>query len=81
MPNKVPGCAFLSGGQSNNHATEHLNTMNIKYKDLLPWNLTFSFGRALQSNALKVWSGNDENIRSAQQTFPRNGIKKYNNKK
>ena len=69
VPNKVPGCAFLSGGQSNHHATEHLNRMNVKYKDLLPWNLTFSYGRALQSNALKVWSGSDENIRYAQQSF------------
>ena len=56
VPHTVQGIAFLSGGQSSDIATEHLNTMNNQYKNL-PWNLTFSYGRALQQDALKTWSG------------------------
>ena len=51
MPQDVPGIVFLSGGQSNELATEHLNEMNKKSKDL-PWNLSFSYGRALQHHHL-----------------------------
>ena len=69
VPENVPGCAFLSGGQSNEDASAHLNTMNLKYGDSVPWNLTFSYGRALQSPALKTWSGKDENIPEAQNKF------------
>ena len=69
VPNDVPGCAFLSGGQSNENATAHLNMMNSKHGGGLPWNLTFSFGRALQASALNTWSGKDENIPSAQEAF------------
>ena len=56
VPNEVSGIAFLSGGQSSDVATYHLNQMNKKYSDL-PWNLTFSYGRALQQDALNTWSG------------------------
>ena len=67
VPAAVPGIAFLSGGQSDELATAHLNAMN--QIDGLPWNLTFSYGRALQAPALKAWSGKDENISSAQDAF------------
>ena len=69
VPTEVPGCAFLSGGQSNEGATAHLNMMNAKHGDILPWNLTFSYGRALQASALTAWSGKDENIPAAQEAF------------
>ena len=56
VPEDVPGIAFLSGGQTSKLATAHLNMMNKTYKDK-PWNLTFSYGRALQQNALLAWKG------------------------
>jgi len=59
VPSDVPGIAFLSGGQSSDLATAHLNKMNEMYMDDMPWNLTFSYGRALQEDALKVWSGSN----------------------
>ena len=69
VPDEVPGCAFLSGGQTNENATAHLNMMNSKNEESLPWNLTFSYGRALQASALTSWSGKDENIPTAQEAF------------
>ena len=66
VPSDVPGIAFLSGGQSNDLATAHLNEMNKKDTD---WNVTFSYGRALQQDALKAWSGNLENTQVAQQAL------------
>ena len=66
VPSEVPGVAFLSGGQSDEDATLHLNEMN-KYET--DWNLTFSYGRALQQSALKIWSGKKENVRDAQEVF------------
>jgi len=69
VPDEVPGCAFLSGGQTNENATAHLNMMNSKHEGSLPWNLTFSYGRALQASALTSWSGKDENIPTAQEAF------------
>ena len=66
VPPDVPGIAFLSGGQSDDHATFHLNEMN-KYET--DWNLTFSYGRALQQAALKAWSGKKENVTDAQEVF------------
>ena len=69
VPDDVPGCAFLSGGQSNENATAHLNMMNAKHEGSLPWNLSFSYGRALQASALTTWSGKDENIPAAQEAF------------
>ena len=58
VPDNVTGIAFLSGGQSSDVATKHLNSMNLNHQDL-PWNLTFSYGRALQQDALKAWSGSN----------------------
>ena len=66
VPSEVPGIAFLSGGQSDEDATLHLNEMN-KYET--DWNLTFSYGRALQQSALKIWSGKKENVTDAQEAF------------
>ena len=68
VPQDVPGIVFLSGGQSNELATEHLNEMNKKSKDL-PWNLSFSYGRALQQPSLNKWFGKDENIQIAQEAL------------
>ena len=59
VPSDVPGIAFLSGGQSSDLATAHLNEMNMRYMDDMPWNLTFSYGRALQEDALKKWGGSN----------------------
>ena len=67
VPSIVPGIAFLSGGQSDVDATAHLSAMNAAYD--LPWNLTFSYGRALQAAALKSWSGKAENIPAASNAF------------
>jgi fructose-bisphosphate aldolase class I len=67
VPAAVPGIAFLSGGQSDEEATAHLDTMN-KIGNL-PWNLTFSYGRALQHAPQKAWSGKPENVAAAQRVF------------
>ena len=69
VPAAVPGIAFLSGGQSDEDATAHLNAMNQILGDSKPWNLSFSYGRALQQPALKAWQGKDENISKAQEAF------------
>ncbi|XGV96697.1 MAG: class I fructose-bisphosphate aldolase [Leptolyngbya sp. BL-A-14] len=66
VPAAVPGCAFLSGGQSDELATAHLNAMNSLFKDQLPWKLTFSYGRALQQVAMQTWNGKDANVSAAQ---------------
>ena len=66
VPAVVPGVAFLSGGQSAEAATAHLNAMHVKYKGKLPWALTFSFARAIQQPALEIWKGKDENVEAAQ---------------
>ncbi|MBW4470771.1 MAG: fructose-bisphosphate aldolase class I [Stenomitos rutilans HA7619-LM2] len=66
VPAAVPGCAFLSGGQSDELATAHLSAMNSLFKDQLPWKLTFSYGRALQQAAMQTWNGQDANIAAAQ---------------
>ncbi|TSC86551.1 MAG: fructose-bisphosphate aldolase, class I [Parcubacteria group bacterium Gr01-1014_8] len=67
LPNDLPGQAFLSGGQEDVEATENLNAINKKGP--FPWNLSFSYGRALQDSALKAWNGKSENIIAAQQVF------------
>ncbi len=67
VPDDVPGIAFLSGGQDDLQATHHLSLMNAS--GALPWNLTFSYGRALQAPALKAWGGKTENVASAQAAF------------
>lgn len=66
VPAAVPSIKFLSGGQSSALATAHLNAMNAANPQL-PWQLSFSYGRALQDTALKAWGGKDENIAKAQQ--------------
>jgi len=66
VPSEVPGIAFLSGGQPDKNATLHLNEMNKYDTD---WNLTFSYGRALQQPALKAWGGKSENLKLAQEAF------------
>ena len=67
VPPAVPGIAFLSGGQSDEDATAHLNAMNARHK--LPWALTFSYGRALQAAPQKAWSGKSENVGAACKAF------------
>ncbi|MGA7975284.1 MAG: class I fructose-bisphosphate aldolase [Pseudolabrys sp.] len=67
VPSAVPGIAFLSGGQSDEQATAHLDAMN-KIGGL-PWGLTFSYGRALQAAPQKTWSGKADNVPAAQAAF------------
>jgi fructose-bisphosphate aldolase, class I len=67
VPAAVPGIAFLSGGQSDEEATAHLDAIN-KLGDL-PWRVTFSYGRALQAAPQKTWSGKAENTAAAQRAF------------
>jgi fructose-bisphosphate aldolase class I len=63
VPAAVPGIAFLSGGQSDASASAHLNAINQLADD--PWELTFSYGRALQAAPLKAWGGNESNAEAA----------------
>jgi fructose-bisphosphate aldolase class I len=67
VPAAVPGIVFLSGGQSDEDATAHLNAMNARGPH--PWELSFSYGRALQAPALKAWAGKAENVEAAQRAF------------
>lgn len=67
VPAAVPGIVFLSGGQSPAQATEHLSAMNARGPH--PWALSFSYGRALQSEALSTWSGKADNVNAAQQKY------------
>ena len=67
VPAALPGIVFLSGGQSDEEATAHLDAMN-KIGNL-PWRLTFSYGRALQAAALKAWGGRAANVKAAQAAF------------
>src|SRR5213592_4694044 len=67
VPAAVPGIVFLSGGQSDEDATAHLNAMNAKGPH--PWQLSFSYGRALQAPALKAWAGKPENLEAAQRAY------------
>jgi fructose-bisphosphate aldolase, class I len=67
VPAAVPGIAFLSGGQSDEEATAHLDAMNRVGG--LPWRLTFSYGRALQAAPQKAWGGRAENVAAAQRAF------------
>ena len=67
VPPLVPGIAFLSGGQSDEAATAHLDAMNKLGP--LPWALTFSYGRALQAAPQKAWAGKRENVAAAQRAF------------
>jgi fructose-bisphosphate aldolase, class I len=67
VPAAVPGIAFLSGGQSDEEATAHLDAMNRLGP--FPWRLTFSYGRALQAAPQKAWAGKSENVAAAQRAF------------
>lgn len=69
VPAAVAGVAFLSGGQSDEAATAHLNAMNVQAAGTLPWPLTFSYARALQAPALRTWQGRAENVAAAQQVL------------
>ena len=63
----MPGIVFLSGGQTDEDATAHLNAMNAMGPH--PWELSFSYGRALQAPALKAWVGEAANVPAAQQAY------------
>jgi fructose-bisphosphate aldolase class I len=67
VPAAVPGIVFLSGGQSDEDATAHLSAMNARGPH--PWQLSFSYGRALQAPALKAWGGKAENVEAAQRAY------------
>jgi fructose-bisphosphate aldolase class I len=69
IPAAVPGVVFLSGGQSGELASARLNAMNVRYKSRLPWQLSFSFGRAIQEPALEIWHGEQANIIPAQEAL------------
>jgi fructose-bisphosphate aldolase, class I len=68
VPAAVPGIVFLSGGQTDLQATAHLNAMNSMYKGL-PWELSFSYARALQGEPMKTWGGDAGNVGAAQRAF------------
>jgi fructose-bisphosphate aldolase class I len=68
VPAAVPSINFLSGGQTPEEATANLNAMNELFKDA-PWELSFSYGRALQEPALKAWQGKAENAAATQQAL------------
>ena len=65
---EVPGIMFLSGGQSEEDATAHLNAMNAKFGPA-PWKLSYSYGRALQQSCLKAWKGEAGNVDAAQEAL------------
>jgi fructose-bisphosphate aldolase class I len=69
VPAAVPGIAFLSGGQSGELASARLNAMNVRFKSQLPWELAFSFSRAIQYPALEIWQGKEINVQKAQQAL------------
>src|ERR671926_194244 len=71
VPAAVPGIVFLSGGQSDEDATANLNAMNARGPH--PWELSFSYGRALQAPALKAWGGDSAKVEAAQKAFYRRG--------
>lgn len=67
VPAAVPGVVFLSGGQSAEDATDHLNAMNAMGRH--PWEVSFSYGRALQAPVLEAWKGQESNVGAAQKAF------------
>jgi fructose-bisphosphate aldolase, class I len=69
VPGAVPGIAFLSGGQSSELASARLNAMNVRFKNKLPWELSFSYGRAIQQPALGIWHGKENNVPEAQKAL------------
>jgi len=71
-----PGIVFLSGGQSEEDATIHLNAVNL-VPGVNPWALSFSFGRALQASVLKAWAGKKENVKVAQEEYQKRARVSY----
>jgi fructose-bisphosphate aldolase class I len=69
VPAAVPGIAFLSGGQSAELASIRLNAMNVRFKSRLPWELAFSFARAIQQPALEIWRGEESEVAAAQKAL------------
>ncbi len=69
VPAAVPGVVFLSGGQPGELASARLDAMNVRYKSRLPWELSFSFGRAIQEPALNIWHGDQANVHAAQKAL------------
>src|SRR6478736_3972119 len=67
VPAAVPGIVFLSGGQSDEDATAHLNAINARGPH--PWKISFSYGRALQAPALKAWEGKPENVEAGRRAY------------
>jgi fructose-bisphosphate aldolase class I len=67
VPAAVPGIVFLSGGQSAEAATDHLNAMNAMGAQ--PWQVSFSYGRALQAPVLAAWKGQESNVAAAQKAL------------
>jgi fructose-bisphosphate aldolase, class I len=68
VPPAVPGIVFLSGGQTDLQATQHLNSMNSLYEGL-PWELSFSYARALQGQPMELWGGSTDKVEAAQRAF------------
>jgi fructose-bisphosphate aldolase class I len=68
VPAAVPGIVFLSGGQTDLQATAHLNAMNSMYEGL-PWELSFSYARALQGQPMELWGGDVDKVEAAQKAF------------
>lgn len=66
MPPAVPGVTFLSGGQTEEDASVHLDAINKCTDTKKPWALTFSYGRALQASVLRAWGGKDDQIKAGQ---------------
>ena len=69
VPAAVPGIVFLSGGQPADLASARLNAMHVRFKDKMPWALTFSYSRAVQQPALELWAGKDANVPAAQKAL------------
>ena len=69
VPAAVPGVAFLSGGQTGEQACARLSAMNSRFRGRLPWALTYSFARAIQSPAMDIWHGEDSNVPAAQKAL------------
>ena len=69
VPAAVPGIAFLSGGQPEELASARLNAMNVRFKGRLPWEVTFSYSRAIQQPALDIWRGQMTNVVAAQKVL------------
>jgi fructose-bisphosphate aldolase class I len=69
VPAAVTGVVFLSGGQPSELASARLNAMNVRFKSRLPWELSFSFGRAIQEPALEIWHGEEANVSRSQEAL------------